>query len=449
MNDLPRKFIRSALWVVGLALAAVGIVSACAPENHEIVEVTPQPGALFVNTLKPLGKINPFVYGANHGPWAFVNLDLWDEATDSGITFLRFPGGNWGDQNDLRPEHINGFLDLARMIGAEPQISVRLRGGTPEQAAELVRYANIEKGYNIRYWSIGNEPILYVGRENYEDFDSERFNREWRAIAEAMLAVDPNILLLGPEITQYTGAPLPDRNGVDWMRAFFEANGDLVSIASIHRYPFPKSMTSGLASIPDMRANPAEWERIIPALRALILETTGRELPIAVTEVNSHWSNTGGGETSPDSFYNAIWWADVLGRLIKQRVEIVAYFSLQSNDSIGGYGILGRRDVRPTYYVYQLYKQLGQTLLESSSGIPDVSILAAHKADGSLTLMVINLGDNPVSTPVQIHGFDLPATAQAWRFDQEHNAELLDPQTFEPGVPISLPGQSITLYRIP
>ena len=42
-----------------------------------------------------------------------------------------------------------------------PTVSVRLFGGAPETAADLVRYANEEMGYGIEYWSIGNEPTLF------------------------------------------------------------------------------------------------------------------------------------------------------------------------------------------------------------------------------------------------------------------------------------------------
>jgi len=86
-------------------------------------------------------------------------------------------------------------------------------------------------------------------------------------------------------------------------------------------------MTSS-TTIEDLRDNPGEWDVIIPNLRALIRDTIGRDLPVAVTEVNSHWDIRSGGETSPDSEYHAIWWADVLGRMIRQQVEIVNYFNL-------------------------------------------------------------------------------------------------------------------------
>jgi len=85
-------------------------------------------------------------------------------AEAAGLTVLRYPGGEWGDQNDLKGYQIDQFVALARKMGAEPMIHVRLPGSTPEQAASLVRYANVEKGYNIKYWAIGNEPSLYQQR---------------------------------------------------------------------------------------------------------------------------------------------------------------------------------------------------------------------------------------------------------------------------------------------
>ena len=72
-------------------------------------------------------------------------------------------------------------------------------------------------------------------------------------------------------------------------------------------------------TIDQLRQNSAEWDQIIPYLRGLIQDVTGRDIPIAVTEINTHWSKTIQGEATPNSFYNAIWWADVLGRMINQR----------------------------------------------------------------------------------------------------------------------------------
>jgi hypothetical protein len=404
---------------------------------------------LFVDAAQELGAINPLVYGANYGPWVIVPVDLYPLAVDSGITFLRFPGGEWGDQHNLEDYYIDRFMKLARDMGAEPMINVRMPGGSPEQAADLVRYCNVENDYDVKYWAIGNEPTLYTAYSMYEDYDTVKYNKEWREFAEAMKAADPDILLLGPEPHQYKGDPdfdPRDEAGRDWMREFLVANGDLVDIVAIHRYPFPLTKTGPSRTTDDLRHNTKEWDTIIPNLRALIRETTGRDLPVAVTEINSDWTHATGGEATPDSFYNAIWWADVLGRMIKQGVDVVAYFLLQSQTRQGGYGLLARFEERPTYYTYQMYKKFGDELLYASSDDPDLSIYAARRDDGALTLMVINLGPEEKQTLLRLENVTPDGPAEVWLFDAEHQAKQIGTQSLADGAEITLPPQSITLY---
>ncbi len=413
---------------------------------------SPIPHTLYIDAEQNLGPISPYIYGVNYGPWAMPSLEMLPLAEKSAVTYLRFPAGEWGDQYDLKDYHIDRFIAFARKLSAEPKINVRMPGGTPEQAAELVRYCNVENDYNVRYWAIGNEPSLYSTNPAYEDFDTERYNRVWREFAEAMKAVDPNIILIGPETHQYTGDPdfdPKDEHGRDWVREFLLANGDMVDIVSIHRYPFPLNKTGTTQTIDDLRQNSREWDTIIPNLRTAIRETTGRDLPVAVSEINSDWTHTIGGEATNDSFYNAIWWADVLGRMIRQKVEIVAYFTLSTYDSQGGYGLVAKYETRPTYYVYQMYQHFGENLVYSSSDDPDLSIYAAQREDSALTVMIINLGPEEKQTPLRIDGRDTSGSAEVWLFDAEHQAEQVESQTLVSGDIITLPSQSITLYVFP
>mgnify|MGYP003600660440 CR=1 FL=1 len=118
-------------------------------------------GTLAVDVKMRSGPISPLLFGSNTGPWSAVPFDLMDEARAARITMLRFPGGEFADRNVVLPSHIDSFIKLCRELGAEPSIHVRLREGTPEAAAEMVRYANVEKGYGVKYWAVGNEPNLY------------------------------------------------------------------------------------------------------------------------------------------------------------------------------------------------------------------------------------------------------------------------------------------------
>ena len=102
--------------------------------------------------------------------------------------------------------------------------------------------------------------------------------------------------------------------------------------------------------------------------------------------------------------------------------------------------------VRPTYYVYQMYQHFGSQLVYSASGQEGVSIYAAKREDGSLTILVVNLLDAEQSLSLEIKGSKLGA-AETWRFDAEHLAENLGEQDLSIGT-LTLPAQSINLYVI-
>jgi hypothetical protein len=412
---------------------------------------TPVPNTLVVDPGMELGPVSPYVYGSNYGPFTAVPAGKLELAIQSHVTALRFPGGEWGDVNDLQTYQLDSFLALCQQMGAIPTISVRLLNGTPAAAAELVRYANIEKGYKIRYWSIGNEPSLYDGKPNV-DYDTLGFNREWRAIAMAMKAVDPAILLLGPELhgtyTSNFDTNPKDSAGRDWMTEFLKANGDMVDIVTYHRYPFPLTNASPNATINDLRQDLPEWTRTVRYLRSLIRETTGRDLPIGVTEASSHYSSALGGEGTPDSFYNAIWWADVLGRLIDEDIFIVnQWLFANSSGFSGGWGLIATAGVRPMYYTYQMYSHFGTERVYAASGVANVSIYASKRGDGTLTLMVVNLADEEQRIPLQVEGMRL-SQAEAWLFDATHNAEALGQQALLTGGLLVLPPQSISLFAL-
>src|SRR5687768_5933913 len=214
---------------------------------------TPVPDTLYVNPSISLGPISPLVYGSNYGPWLVVSFEMLPAAYASGITILRFPAGSWGDNNDVKTYQIDQFMDFAEKVGATAMFNVRLLDGTPEQAAEMVRYTNIEKKYNVRYWGIGNEPTLFDGvmKNRGASYDVQRFNEEWRQFALAMKEVDPTIQLVGAEINQFSYDPSPGattnfgERDEEWFVEFLKANGDLVDIVSFHRYPYPRSRISG------------------------------------------------------------------------------------------------------------------------------------------------------------------------------------------------------------
>jgi hypothetical protein len=111
----------------------------------------------------------------------------------------------------------------------------------------------------------------------------------------------------------------------------------------------------------------------------------------------------------------------------------------------GGLGLIYGSEVRPTLYVFHMYRQFGNQLAYASSGVADVTVYAAKRADGILTLMVINLSDSEQHVPLQVQG-QTPITADVWLLDATHQAEDLGPQPIPADGLLSLPAQSVSLY---
>ncbi len=428
-----------------VAIIILAILSACGPGPAP----TPIADTLFVDTRTDLGPISPYLFGTNYGPMHAVPVDVLPLVEKAGFTALRFPGGAWTDTQDMKPFQIDQLMAFAKQVDAMPTISVRLLGGTPETAAELVRYTNIEKKYGVTYWSIGNEPNIFtqLKQADYE-YTIDLLNKEWRAIALAMKEVDPTIKLMGPELSQwnesYETTPKETNSGRDWMTEFLKANGDLLDVVTVHRYPM-HSPTHGPVTVAQLRDNTRKWVGEVEYLRSLIKETTGRDLPIAITELNSDPSNAQLQDASPDSFYNAIWYTDVLGQLMNADVFMVNQWVISQRST--GLGLFKGSEIRPSFYVFPLYKNFGSQQVYAASGVADVDIFAATREDGALTLMVINLSDTEKQVPLQVKGKKL-AEAEVWLLDAAHNAENLGTQTFPEDGTVTLPAQSAILYVI-
>lgn len=404
---------------------------------------TPTPVGLYVDAGENLGAVSRLAFGTNHGPWAFLTVDVWPQFKASGISLIRFPGGNWGDENNLESWHLDAFIPVARMVNAETLFSARLRGGTPEQAVALLRLA-AQQGLRVKYWSIGNEPDLF------KDYDTAQFNSDWRKFALALKAADPSIILVGPDISQFTGEPSvdpKDKNGKDWLREFLTANGDLVDVVAVHRYPFPAQINTRPTRA-ELFANAAQWDSIPVNLRAIVRETTGRALPIGITEFNSSWSGSMGGETGMDTFNNALWLGDVLGRLIRQRVDLLAQFTLTSDSNVGGYGLFERYSPRPSYYTYLMYKDFGDQLVSAQAAQCPVSVYAARQGD-ALTVMLVNLSDQSVACPLLLERFTPNGAAQVKLFDAQHKATRQPDLVISAKTDLTVPLNSMLSLHIP
>lgn len=408
---------------------------------------SPIPGGLYVDAGQSLGEVSPVFYGTNWGPWLGVPPAMLPTIPSLGIKIVRFPGGHWGDQNTVSKSQIDMLMSFCEQWGAEPFFHVRLAGSNPGEAAEMVRYVNIEKGYNVRFWGIGNEPNLFANDQsmNLPGYTAEQFATDWQLFAQAMKKVDPTIQLIGPETSQFIANPTASY-GLDfdeWLITFLKKNADLVDVVAVHRYPFPTSTQSGPPSKEELRASALEWDAIIPKLHILVREYTGRDLPVAITELNSSWSPNTGGEATMDSHFNGIWFADVMGRMINQDTFMLQQFAIS-----GKFGMMGRDHLYSQGLAYQMYSRFGTERIYASTDQDYVTVYAAKRIDGALTVMVINLNFEPKTVDLKIDGFN-SGQAEIWLLDLDHAAEQVTSIQLSGINTLSLSPESVTLFILP
>jgi alpha-N-arabinofuranosidase len=192
--------------------------------------------------------------------------DVLDEIKKLGVPIIRYPGGNfvsgynWLDgigPKASRPavldkawNSINSnefgtdeFLAWCRLAGTEPLLGLNLGTGTPEQAAALVEYCNLEKGtrwsdlrrkngtaepYKVQKWCLGNE---MDGPWQIGHMTATEYGLKAEDAARQMRYVDPSLKLIacgssGPGMPTY----------LEWDREVLEQCYDYVEAISLHRY---------------------------------------------------------------------------------------------------------------------------------------------------------------------------------------------------------------------
>lgn len=356
--------------------------------------------------------------------------------------FLRFPGGTESDNYlwDERRLHdgtrwpaqdlprnmmdTDRFIALCRRIGAEPVICVNTelaffesRERALQLAADWVRYCNVEKGYGVRYWEIGNEPYFY------SRFDAREYAALFVDMAKAMKAVDPAIKVaaVGNWRIEYSGwkARIPAERHAEaqtldlqadqhvdgarekvermmtlkdadwWWPQVLEIAGPHADMVSIHWY-------FNLDQLPWMSGH-------IQRFAALCREKVpGKELPIMVTEWNVYKSE------DLSDMERALAIGEAAGRLLDGGVARANYWPLRCGG--GAYNARALLDVRrksPTanYHVLQRFaRTAGRRRVESKAKDDGIFHFAAASADGHWSVFLVNRGPDDLRVALELAG---------------------------------------------
>jgi hypothetical protein len=395
-----------------------------------------------------IAAVAPTLFGQNFGPWMNKTDEFIEIYKDAGVPLLRFPAGNWGDENDISPNMVDDLHRVAEALSAEVVIHTRSwRGGTPEKAAELVRYANVEKGYGFKYWEVGNEPDLYLRRNSRKGdpvFDVNWYNTQFRLFANSMKAVDPDIKVVGPAVTG---------GWRDWIPDFIRENGDIVDVISWHWY------TDGHETTPEIAlTTPPEIKEQVNTIRGWWVDPEvnpkgyQRELPpLFLGEYSITWAS--GVRVPLATQVGALWVAETIGHMANLGVEMGAHFSLMG--SPGGtrwHGLVDPlKKYRPVFGVFKMYKEWGTTQVRTKTVNPDnLPVFASTREDKSLAILVINKDQHlEQGAKITLHGFGLQGKAVVLQLTEgSPEPQELTPVEFEAGIFHTFPPASITLFTL-
>ena len=412
------------------AAATDGGAGAAATATGSTVNVT-------VNAAEGLGTIPSTAYGLNTAVWdsQMNTTPTQGLLKAAGVDMLRYPGGSYGDAYNWQNNTVEGgyvapgtdfdqFMGTAQAIGAQPILIANYGTGTPQEAAAWVQYANVTKGYGVKYWEIGNEQYgdgIYGANweaNNYSDKSPAQYATELLQFASAMKAVDPSIKI-GAVLTlpgNWPDSVVASGASGDWNQQVLSIAGSAIDFAIVHFYP-PSSLGASVVDAPDQLGGE------LAQLRQEINQYAGAHGPgiqVAMTETD--------GNNFMDTQPGALYGADTYLSSLENGVFTVDYWDLRNGataistapDGATDYGDEGvlssggcvgstceppMSTPFPSYYAISMLSKLGlpgDTMVNAGTDQQLVTVHAVRNANSDLSVMLINK-DPANSYQVSLH----------------------------------------------
>jgi len=445
----------------------------------EVLEASDQADKLLdaeisVNAGRHVRHIPPTLYGTNI-EWIWDGNGIWDAAAgalnpeivsltrEMAPTLHRFPGGtfsdfyNWMDAigpQATRPtvESMPGGIVSAHRFGTDEALefadatnsklllTVNVVTGTPEQAADWVRYVN-KNGRRVEYWEIGNES--YVMGDTLPASASvltpEEYTRRFLLFARAMKAVDPGIKVGAIADENYSRSFTPYFG--NWTEHLLRTAASEIDFIAVHCGYAPaiwedkgwnaRTVYSAFLAAPQLIREHLE------TLTARIEELApNRDIKIAVTEWGPFFDSSRESRfiDHTKTLGSALFVAGTLKAFIESGLtEVANLFKL--TDAAAYMALIGTRQgsaiPKATSLAFQMFtRNFGTELVESSTRspvydspavgwvdaaqTPYVEAIASTDADRKyLYIVAINKNfDAPIRSRISINDYDVHSHAE-------------------------------------
>ena len=224
----------------------------CVDEGIWVGEDSPIPhlGGIRRDVIEALRKLNPPVLRWPGG--CFADDYHWEDGVGPRASRPRRVNIWWGDGVEDNHFGTHEFIQLCRLIGAQPYLSGNLGSGSPRQMRDWVEYCNYDGDstiaarraangspapFGVQYWGVGNEAWGCGGNFGPEDYAVEykKFATYLRDFSGTKL----HLIACGP-----------DGNNADWTNRFFTKLGAFRQIHSYsaHYYTWNREGLMGTAT---------------------------------------------------------------------------------------------------------------------------------------------------------------------------------------------------------
>ncbi|WP_328911731.1 MULTISPECIES: cellulose binding domain-containing protein [unclassified Streptomyces] len=463
---------------LGAALLAGGGTAAADPAGPadpggSAVNVT-------VNANEGFGTIPDTAYGLNSAIWdSQMNVpEVQDLLQAAKIGMLRYPGGSYGDiyhwQDNTAPggyvapgTDFDSFMGTVKKIGAQPILIANYGSGTPQEAADWVRYANVTKGYGAKFWEVGNE--LYGNghygsgweTDNHADTSPTEYADNVVKYASAMKAVDPTVKV-GAVLTlpgNWPDGVMAGNETADWNHTVIPLIAGKADFVIVHWYPGGSNAAQTLNS-------PAQLTGELAQLRDQLDAAGAAGTPVALTEVNSNVYE----DTQPNALFGADayltalqsgvftvdWWdthngPEAISTAPDGATDFQDYGILSSGTCVGTVCEPALNTPFPTYYAIKMLSEVGRPgdqLVNAGSSSALVSAHAVHRANGDLSVLLINKDPaNAQNVALHYTGFTPdPSSATVATFRDQ--ASDIDKATTSNTAAQTLPPYSLTTITL-
>ena len=393
------------------------------------------------------------------GPERLADPEFQRLTVELGTTVVRMPGGSWSNGYDwlacengdadgcywtwaARP---SDFIDFMEATGTEGMWT--LSGNTTaEEAAAAVAFFNGDVGdlrpigvdvrgrdwrsvgdwaalrashghpepTGIRLWEFGNEmygakpsagpECASFGWEDVWTCDGGEYvegvadHDGYLEIRDAMLHVDPSI-----EVGSVGVASLESWG--NWGTEVIEAAGREMDFYVIHQYAFDGAPSIGHA----LETPRATWPIVMDELRSSFLGVDpATDVEFAVTEYNLVAYQEADQDQLMTRAVGMLFTAETIGQLALSGVSMANHWNLANGRADNGtdYGMIDSETYQrsPQYYGMAAWRDFGQEILSLSIGsqLAEISAYAGRAGDGTITLIVLNGTDSPITADVAI-----------------------------------------------